>query len=81
MSTLLDRAQAKIKEIEREPNKYPDFHFYLLAPTPGERVRMEQVLSGIPAFDLWRKLKKSFSGTHCHAGFSPDTQFCSASPD
>lgn len=61
MRTPLDCAKAKLEEIERELNKYPDFHLYLLAKTRDERKRMERLLKAIPAFDLWHKLRKSVS--------------------
>jgi len=61
MRTPLDRARAKVEEIERELKKYPDFHLYLLARTREERSRMELLLSAIPAFDLWHKLQNSIS--------------------
>jgi hypothetical protein len=59
MSTPLDRARAKLEDIERELKKYPDFHLYLLAKTGEEQSRMEALLIAIPAFDLWRKLQNS----------------------
>ena len=61
MHTPLNRAQAKLEELERELNKYPDFHLYLLSKTREEQSRMERLLIAIPAFDLWRKLRNCVS--------------------
>jgi len=63
MSTPLARAQAKLREIEQELGKYPDFQLYLMAGTRKERARMERLLMGIPAFALWRKLRDSITLT------------------
>jgi hypothetical protein len=59
MSKPLARAQAKLREIERELGRYPDFQLYLIAETHNDRARMERLLMGIPAFALWRKLRDS----------------------
>lgn len=61
MNTPLARAQAKLREIERELGKYPDFQLYLIAKTRQDRTRMERVLMGIPDFALWRKLRDSIT--------------------
>jgi len=63
MSTPLDRARAKLEQIERELTKYPEFHLFLLAKTREERRCVEALLIAIPAFDLWRKLYTSISAT------------------
>jgi hypothetical protein len=59
MSTPLARAQAKLREIEQELGKYPDFQLYLIAKTRGDRARMERLLMGIPSFALWHELRDS----------------------
>ncbi len=59
MSTPLARAQAKLREIEQELGRYPDFQLYLIAKTRKDRARMERLLMDIPAFALWRKLRDS----------------------
>jgi hypothetical protein len=52
----LDRARAKRDQIERELKKCPDFQLYLLTKSPGDRMRMEQLLDQNPRFRLWRIL-------------------------
>jgi len=59
MSTPLARAQAKLREIEQELGKYPDFQLYLIAKADKDRARMERLLMAIPAFALWCKLRDS----------------------
>jgi len=59
MSTPLARAQAKLREIEQELGKYPDFQLYLIAKADKDRARMERLLMAIPAFALWSKLRDS----------------------
>jgi hypothetical protein len=62
----LERAQAKLDEIERELNKHPDFQFYLLAKSPKDRTRMKRLLMNIPIFRLWRTLTVSVKRTRGH---------------
>lgn len=59
MATPLARAQAKLKEIEHELRKRPDFRLYLLATREEDRTRMEAALLSVPSFALWNKLHKS----------------------
>jgi hypothetical protein len=61
MTTPLARAQAKLRELERELGKHPDFQFYLLAKTEQDRIRMEAMLISIPAFGLWHKLRNAIA--------------------
>jgi hypothetical protein len=57
--TPLDRAQAKLEQIERQLKKFPDFHLYLLTRSPMDRARMKRLLMEVPSFRLWRTLKCS----------------------
>ena len=61
MHTSLANTQAKLDEIERELRKYPDFQLYLLSKTGLERASREQLLRGVPGFDLWLKLRNSIA--------------------
>jgi hypothetical protein len=57
--TPLQRARAKLRQIERELKKSPDFQLYIIAKSQGDRARMKRVLMQIPNFRLWRVLKIS----------------------
>ena len=52
----LERARAKLAEIERELMKCADFQFYLVAKSGKDRVRMKRLLMEIPTFRHWRAL-------------------------
>jgi hypothetical protein len=54
--TPLDRARAKLSQIERELKKSPDFQLYLVAKSHSDRARMKRLLMEIPNFRLWRIL-------------------------
>ena len=55
--TPIDRARAKIEELERELRKSPDFQLYLIAKTRQYRARMKRMLMHIPIFKLWLMLR------------------------
>jgi hypothetical protein len=59
VETPLERARAKLEQIERELKKYPDFQLYLVAKSRKDRARMKRLLMEIPKFRLWRILTKS----------------------
>jgi len=52
----LDRARAKLAQIERDLNKCPDFQLYLVTESPQKRARMKRMLMEIPKFRLWGML-------------------------
>ncbi len=60
----LDRAQAKLEEIERDLKKCADFQYYLIAKSRKDRARMKRVLMEIPAFRLWRTLTVAVRRAH-----------------
>jgi hypothetical protein len=59
VNTPLERARAKLEQIERELKKSPDFQLYMIAKTQHDRARMRRVLMKIPLFRLWRILTNS----------------------
>jgi hypothetical protein len=59
VNTPLERARAKLEQIERELKKSPDFQLYMIAKTQNDRARMRRVLMEIPLFRLWRILTTS----------------------
>ena len=56
IETPLQRARAKLEQIERELKKSPDFQLYVIAKSRKDRARMRRVLMQIPHFKLWRLL-------------------------
>jgi len=55
-ATPLERARAKLAQIEGDLNKYPDFQLYLVTESPQKRARMKRLLMEIPKFRLWGML-------------------------
>jgi hypothetical protein len=57
--TPLERARAKLAEIERQLRKHPDFQLYLITKSRKDRARMRRVMMEIPSFKLWTALTNS----------------------
>ena len=59
VETPLERARAKLEQVERELKKCPDFQLYLVAKSRKDRARMKRLLMEIPKFRIWRILTNS----------------------
>ena len=71
VETPLERACAKLKQVERELKKLPDFQLYLIARSQ-DRARMKRLLMQIPHFRLWRILTNSAKRAHRHGLVDPE---------
>jgi hypothetical protein len=65
--TPLDRARAKLVQIERELKKSPDFQLYLITKSHSDRAQMKHLLIEIPHFRLWRVLANAVKRAHRRA--------------
>jgi hypothetical protein len=65
--TPLERARAKLEQVERELKKCPDFQLYLVSNSLKDRARMKRLLMEIPNFRLWRTLANSIERAQRHS--------------